>query len=69
MGQDRIESARAESEARDAVTHRTSRGPVSREVDAAMARYLAAEAYHGHEAEEPEAEETEETDSGSRPPG
>jgi hypothetical protein len=50
---ERIERAGTEGEARDASARRTSRGPVSREVEAAMARYLEAEQYHArHEDEE-----------------
>lgn len=39
------EDARAGHEAVDATVHRTSRGPVARAVQAAMARYLGAEQY------------------------
>lgn len=42
----RAENAGAEREARDASVHRTSRGPVARAVQAALAKYLAAERYH-----------------------
>jgi hypothetical protein len=43
---ERVEQARAEREARDATVHRTSRGPVSEAVQAALSTYLAAEQYH-----------------------
>lgn len=46
---ERAENARAEREARDASAQRTSRGPVARAVTAALARYLAAEQYHGRD--------------------
>lgn len=42
---ERAESARAATEARDASARRTSRGPVSRAVDAAMTQYLAAQEF------------------------
>ena len=55
-----IENTRAQREAADATASRTSRGPVSRAVDAAMARYLAAEQYRQVE---PEAEAADESDA------
>lgn len=42
---ERFEKAGAEREARAASIHRTGRGPVSRNIQAALAHYLAAEAY------------------------
>lgn len=49
---ERIEKAAAERGARAAFVNRTSRGPTSRAIQAALAKYLAAEAYR--EEEQPE---------------
>ena len=47
---ERIENARAQREAEEAMATRSTRGPVARALQAAMARYLAAEQYREREA-------------------
>lgn len=50
---ERIERASTEREARDESARRTSHGPVSREVEAAMVQYLSTEQYQErHEGKE-----------------
>jgi len=60
---DRVEKARIEREARDAVTAPGRGGSAA--VEAALKRYLAAEQYHEHDLEERE-DEVPEHDSKSK---
>ena len=65
---ERIERASTEREAREASARRTSRGPVSREVEAAMARYLAAEQYQERHQERHQDEEATDRAASDEPP-
>lgn len=59
-----VHQARIQREASDAVTHRTSRGPVAGAVEAALESYLAGESYAAHDAEAAETDDHESPGAG-----